>query len=279
MIGLATASIHPELSGGEHLLFEELARCGTCRIIIWDDPRESWRECDQIIIRTTWDYSWRLPEFLKWIECVERAGIRLHNPPATLRWNMDKRYLLELQERGVEIPETTWIPHGTLSETLLKRLVSKPSVLKPAVSAGAYDTFRVSTDNIPEVSDKLKDVARHKDLLLQEFVPEILTPGEYSLIFFRGEYSHAVLKRPAAGDYRVQPRYGGQQEKTQVDADVVDQAQKILLTIPFEDVPLYARVDGVLRDGRFILMELELVEPYLFLECQTEAVTHLASYV
>lgn len=279
MIGLATASIHPELSGGEHLFFEELTRRGACRIIIWDDPCESWRECEQIVVRTTWDYSWRLPEFLKWIERVESAGIRLYNPPAILRWNMDKRYLLELQERGVVIPKTTWIPRGTFCEEMLRRHVSEPSVIKPAVSAGAYDTFCVSTDNIPEVTDKLKDVARHKDLLLQEFVPEILTPGEYSLIFFRGTFSHAVLKTPASGDFRVQPRYGGQQETTQVDADVICQALKVLSAIPFEDVPLYARVDGVLRDGRFILMELELVEPYLFLECHPEAVTHLASYL
>jgi glutathione synthase/RimK-type ligase-like ATP-grasp enzyme len=266
MIGLATYRDLPELSGGEQLLCAELKQRTACKIVVWDDPAETWRECEQIIIRCTWDYSWRLPKFLEWIENVERAGIKLHNAPEIIRWNIDKHYLLELQRRGVEIPDTVWLPRGELTAERLAEIVTQPCVIKPAVSAGAHNTHRVSPDNAAKVAERMKDVAREKDLLVQEFMPEIETRGEYSLIFFRGEFSHAVLKTPAANDFRVQPRHGGQQVGVQVVEDIVKQSQWILEQIPFDKQPLYARVDGVLRSGRLVLMELELIEPYLFLE-------------
>ncbi|MCB9367236.1 MAG: hypothetical protein H6506_03890 [Calditrichaeota bacterium] len=279
MIGLATDREFPELSGGEVLLLGELAKRAPCKAVVWDDPEETWRECEQIVIRSTWDYSWQLEKFLTWVADVERAGVTLYNAPEVIRWNCDKRYLLELQERGVEIPETTWIPRGTLTEELLGEVVTGHAVIKPSVSAGAYNTYRVSPGHTVRIAERLHDVAREKDLLVQEYMPEIETRGEYSLIFFRNEFSHAVLKTPAAKDFRVQSRYGGQQVAVDVVDDVSRQARDVLESIPFDDAPLYARVDGVLRDGRFILMELELIEPYLFLEYQDGAAGRLAAHL
>lgn len=279
MIGLATDSTLPELIGGEQLLYQELSRRTECKIVIWDDPQESWRECSEIVIRTTWNYSYHLPEFLSWIEHVERAGIRLHNSTEIVRWNCDKKYMRELAARGVSIPETHWILRGTLTQELLESLVTKPCVIKPTVSGGAKDTYRISPESIREVAEQLKQVATEKDLMLQAFIPEITNPGEYSLIFFRNEFSHAVLKTPAAGDYRVQSKFGGLYQGVEVSSGAIEQARFVLEQIPFEEVPLYARVDGVLRDGQLILMELELIEPYLFLEFGDGAATVLASHL
>ena len=277
MIGLATDNTLPELSGGEQLLYQELCRRTECKIVIWDDPQESWRECSQIIIRTTWDYSYHLPEFLNWIEQVERAGIRLHNSTEIIRWNCDKKYMRDLAERGVSIPETHWIPRGTLTPEMLAKMVTEPSVIKPTVSGGAKDTYRVSPENVHDVAEQLKQVSLEKDLMLQTFIPEITNPGEYSLIFFRNEFSHAVLKTPAVGDYRVQSKYGGLYQGVEVPSGIVEQARFVLDQISFAEAPLYARVDGILRDGKFMLMELELIEPYLFLEFGDGAATLLAS--
>ena len=279
MIGLATDSTLPDLSGGEQLLFQELSTRTACKIVIWDDPQETWRGCSQIIIRTTWDYSYHLPRFLNWIDQVERAGIRLHNSADILRWNCDKKYMLDLAERGVAIPETKWIPRGTLTPDLLASLVSEPSVIKPTVSGGAKDTYRVSPENAHEVAEQLKEVALVKDLMLQSFIPEIVNPGEYALIYFRNEFSHAVLKTPAPGDYRVQARFGGQTIAAEVAKSVIEQGRNILAQIPFDDAPLYARVDGILRKDQFILMELELIEPYLFLEMGDGAERKLADTI
>lgn len=259
------------------MLFQELCRRTNCKIVVWDDPRELWRECSEIIIRCTWDYSSRLIEFLKWIDRVEQAGIRLHNSPDTLRWNSDKLYLKDLAARGVEIPPTVWIGREKLTRELLLKHVTGPCVIKPTVSAGAYNTLRVSPETIDDVLEKLAPVNRDKGFMLQPFIPEVVEPGEYSLIFFQKDYSHAVLKTPASGDFRVQPRYGGLQRAAEVSRESIAQARFVLDQIPFAGIPLYARVDGVIRGGKFLLMELELIEPYLFLEFGDGAAALLAS--
>jgi glutathione synthase/RimK-type ligase-like ATP-grasp enzyme len=279
VIGLATSREHPELSGGEKLLFEELVRRGiAAKIVLWDEEN-TWRDCSEIVIRCTWDYSSRLPEFLKWIDEVERAGIRLHNSPDIIRWNSDKHYLRDLELRGIKIPHTVWFPRGGDLIKFLKENVRGDQIIKPTVSAGAYNTHRVSPETIEEVAASLEKVAREKDLMLQEYMPEIESPGEYSLVFFRNEFSHAVLKTPAQGDFRVQPRYGGQQIGVEVSEEMIAQARDILTKILFDDAPLYARVDGIGRDSEFILMELELIEPYLFLEFQERAVILLSNSI
>jgi len=279
VIGLATCRDLPELTGGEQLHFQELSKRTECSIVVWNDPQESWRKCSQIIVRCTWDYSSNVLEFLKWIDRVEAAGIRLHNPPNILRWNSDKLYLRDLVARGVLIPETVWIPRGKLTEELLAESVHGPSVLKPTVSAGAYDTHRVSPENVGNVFELLREVNLHKGLMLQPFIEEVVSPGEYSLMYFANEYSHAVLKTPRPGDFRVQPRYGGEQVTATVAPEIVTQARGVLEKIPFAEKPLYARVDGVIREGQFVLMELELIEPYLFLEFGDGADSALAKLV
>ena len=277
MIGLATSSDFPELSGGEKLLHDALSKRGECKIVVWDDPAEAWRECESIIVRCTWDYSYRVLEFWTWIDRVEAAGITLYNSPNVLRWNSDKRYLRDLEMRGVKVVETTWIPRAKMTVESMRELVRGPSVIKPVISAGAYDTLRVSPENAEEVAASLLELNQSKGFMLQPFVEDVQSPGEYSLIYFDKEFSHAVLKTPQAGDFRVQPRYGGEQGAAQVEAEIIAQGRKILDAVPYDDRLLYARVDGVIRGGEFLLMELELIEPYLFLEFGKNAGAKLAS--
>ena len=193
----------------------------------------------------------------------------------------DRRYDFgrDLELRGIKIPHTVWFPRGGDLIKFLKENVRGDQIIKPTVSAGAYNTHRVSPETIEEVAASLEKVAREKDLMLQEYMPEIESPGEYSLVFFRNEFSHAVLKTPAQGDFRVQPRYGGQQIGVEVSEEMIAHARDILTKILFDDAPLYARVDGMGRHSEFILMELELIEPYLFLEFQERAVILLSNSI
>lgn len=223
----------PELAPDDRLLRDALLRRGVdARAVVWDDPHADWRSFDAIVVRSTWDYHKRVEEFRAWIDAME--GLPLWNPPAVLRWNIHKSYLLDLQARGVNIVPT---------------LLVRDFVVKPAVSATAYRTERHTTDH---------------DVLVQPFVPEIAEDGELSFVFLGRQFSHAVRKRPGNGDFRVQTEFGGSVEPFAPSADLIAQAERIAATLG--DEWLYARVDCVVRDERLMLMELEATEPSLFLD-------------
>ena len=198
--------------------------------VSWDDVVD-WHKYHAIVVRSTWDYHKRVDEFRAWLDRME--GLPLWNPPALLRRNIHKSYLLELQEQGIEIVPTVFMPRGT--------------IVKPAVSATAHQTMLFDYD-----------------VLIQPYVPEIAADGELSFVFIGRAFSHCVRKRPAAGDFRVQTDFGGTAERVSVDASLIAQAERVAATLGEEW--LYARVDGVVRDGRLLLMELEATEPSLFLD-------------
>jgi glutathione synthase/RimK-type ligase-like ATP-grasp enzyme len=236
LIALVTWSGLPELADDDRLLLDHLP----ARAVVWDDASIDWTAFDAIVIRSTWDYHTRIDEFRAWIDRLDACGAKLWNPPALLRWNTHKRYLIDLAARGVNVVPT---------------LLASRVVIKPAVSATAYRT---------SVLDPFD-----QEMLVQPFIDEVVTAGEWSLIFFRGAFSHAVIKRARSGDFRVQHDFGGTWEPAQPDAALIEQAQEILQTI--EEPWLYARVDGVVRDGRLLLMELEMTEPSLFLDIASAA--------
>ena len=239
-IALVTWSGLPELAADDRLLLEHLP----ARAVAWDDEAVDWNAFDAIVLRSTWDYHKRIDEFRAWIDRLDASGARLWNPPALLRWNTHKRYLIDLAARGVNVVPTILVPSGS-------RFVTKP-----AVSATAYRTNVVEN-------------AEPSDLLLQPFIDEVVSGGEWSLIFFAGAFSHAVIKRTRTGDFRVQSDFGGSFERAQPDASLIADAQDVLHAV--EEPWLYARVDGVVRDGRLLLMELEMTEPSLFLDAAAAA--------
>lgn len=279
-IAFVTYRDKPAITSDDQLVATELHRQGITVIgAAWDDPAVDWKSFDLLVLRSTWNYHLQPEAFGQWVGHRENEGCRIVNPPAVVQWNMHKSYLSDLQKKGVAVPETIWLsrhhPHTTESVSALLKGAGWPrAVIKPAVSATAFKTLLI---NAPFSSSTLSDIctlARERDLLLQEFLPEIQSDGEWSIIFFNKEFSHAVRKQPRAGDFRVQNDFGGSAQWQVPPPSLVQQAGSILqqITQPL----LYARVDGVVRNGRFILMELELIEPALFIDQQPESARHLA---
>lgn len=199
------------------------------------------------------------------------AGAAVFNPPSLMRWNLDKRYLIDLAERGISLPETRVVA-GDLAmvQAAIARMGSGPIVVKPSIGQSGHGV------DIVDQTTVLAAVARAggRPLILQRYVPEVRECGEVSCVFFDGQFAHAFLKRPAPGEYRVNSQYHGQVEAIDLPAGIVAQAAAVVQVLP--EVPLYARVDGVLRDQEFLLMELELIEPGLGLNLATGAAARFA---
>lgn len=228
--------------------------------VVWTEPLPE--RLDALVLRSTWDYHLRLPEFLAWVNAVETARIPLFNQPSTVRWNVEKRYLSEIEERGVPIVPTWHVSRGSAVQlaAVLREAGWTEAVVKPSVSGGAFETWRAGPSDVD--AERFARQIAAMDCLVQPFLPELVSDGEWSLLFFHGVYSHAVLKRPGQGDFRVQEEFGGVFGLAEPSPATVEAATRALEAGGHET--LYARVDGVIRNGRFEVMELELVEPTLF---------------
>jgi glutathione synthase/RimK-type ligase-like ATP-grasp enzyme len=216
---------------------------------------------DLVMPLVAWGYHL---DYARWLALLDRAEAEhwpLVNPPTLLRWNGDKAYLAELAERGVSTVPTLAVEaccDADLEEAR-RRFGSEWLVIKPPVSASASGTHRLgANDDVPAAS-------RGEPMIVQPLIEEIARTGEYSLMLFDGEYSHAVVKRPKSGDFRVQPHLGGLTLPSQAPPGAVELAKQALAAAPAKAT--YARVDIVPDDdGRLLIMELELIEPALFLD-------------
>jgi glutathione synthase/RimK-type ligase-like ATP-grasp enzyme len=299
-VALVTSAELPELAPDDRLLVEPLTRAGVdVRIAVWTGENETWSDYDRIVVRSCWDYHDDLPRWLAWLARLEREGLgdRLVNDVPTLRWNARKDYLAELEARGVPIVPTRWVPADALGswsavEEALGGSPWEELVCKPAVSAGAFATFRLRRSELPSAEVRLRGVlaelVRRAPLMIQPFVPEIASRGEWSLMFFEGRFSHAVLKLPAGGDFRVQQEHGGTSVAATPPGALLDLGARVLEAAeaavragsggpqePSERF-LYARVDLVEAAAGPMLIELELIEPALFLEAHPPAGPELA---
>ena len=275
---LATCAEHPGLSPDDRLLLPALERHGARPApVVWDDPSPRWGGFDAVVVRSCWDYHHRLPEFLRWLDVLERAGARVLNPLATLRWNVTKAYLRELASAGVRVTPTVWVPRG--STVTLRQVADEIGadavVVKPNVSASGFETWRFDRARATDAEARFAELLRERDLMVQPFLPEIETDGELSLVFLGGAFSHAVRKRPRPGDFRVQEEHGGTAEPAAVGAELVRQAARALAVAPGD--PLYARVDGLGLDGVLVVTELELVEPMLYFGWDAGAADRMAA--
>ena len=279
-IALATSAKLPTLNDDDRLLIPALAELGLGAVpAVWDSPDVCWEEFQGVLVRSCWDYHHRLEEFLAWVSRLERAGVPVWNPPAVLRWNSHKGYLRDLAARGVSIVPTRWLERGAQADLagLLRDAAWRDAVVKPAVSASAHGTWRTCGETASADQRRLGELLRAGDAMVQPFMPEVVEPGEWSIVFLGGRVSHAVLKRPGAGagDYRVQWEFGGSAAAMAPPDTLLADAEAVMAAVPGD--PAYARVDGVERDGRLILMELELIEPHLFLAWNAEATGRLAA--
>lgn len=281
LLAIATSAALVELSPADQQLRALLTAGGQAsEVCVWNDPQVDWRRFDAVLIRSIWDYFQHYSAYLAWLDHLRTLGVRTLNPERVLRWNSDKRYLRELAAAGVAIAPTTWLPGAHLAEHLAVQAFDSEWVIKPAVSGGAWHTVRgrVGTTKLAQAVAALP---ADLEFLVQPYLPEIAALGEWSLLYFGGAYSHAVLKTPAAGDYRVQSQYGGHTQALQPPAQLLAAAQHALAaTDQLIGEPLtYARVDGVMVNEAFVLMELELIEPYLFTEHSATAPQMLADAV
>lgn len=266
LLALITSEEYPNLYEDDLLLVEALEEVGIAsRPTIWSDAGIDWLSFDALVIRTPWDYFIRLREFRAWLDARIASGVRMFNSSAILDWNFDKRYLLDLEAAGVSVVPSIVVPQGERADiaALARGRGWDEIVIKPTISGGGYCTHRFHVEDARRFDEDVARILLDRGLLIQPFLPEILTEGELSLLFFDGVFSHAVRKRPKSGDYRVQFQYGGSNENVDVRDEWIEGARACIAAAP--GLPVYARVDGVIHGGRFLLMELEVFEPLMFL--------------
>jgi glutathione synthase/RimK-type ligase-like ATP-grasp enzyme len=233
--------------------------------VSWSQSGVDWTAYDAAIIRATWDYTHRLDDYLAVLRRIEELGVPLYNPYSVIAWNAHKKYLMELEAKGVPIVPTRVYGdvHDVPFDELFDTFDSGELIIKPMVSAGAYKTYRFTREQLPALREKfLQELAGH-DLMLQPFIGSLLEAGEYSLFYFNGEHSHTIVKQPQPGDFRVQEEHGGIISPAVATPAQCAVGEAVLRHIP--DSCLYARVDIVAsREGEWQVMEVELIEPSLY---------------
>ena len=243
--------------------------------ISWRDADIDWNKFEIVVIRTPWDYQRSPNEFLTVLERIDSSNARLENPLDVVKWNLDKRYLIDLESRGLQIVPTIW--DGIYDQHSFFRwmgdLGCDELIIKPTVSATAEHTYRLT-----EFDASLVEVFADRSFMVQPFMANIVAEGEYSLFYFNGEYSHTILKSPKAEDFRVQEEHGGLITAFEPDQKLRDAGTRAFGMI--EPSPLYSRVDLVRNDeGEFVLIELEMIEPALYLRMDADAPQQFASAI
>jgi hypothetical protein len=277
LIALATSEELPDLDPDSQLLLPELAERGIdAQPVVWSDPDVDWSSYEAIVVRSTWDYFYRAREWADWLDRVEAAGVPMLNPVGIVRWNSHKSYLEQLAQADVPVVDTV-MTRG-MGRVDLGDLVAgagwEDAIVKPAIDGGAARLFRLS--DVDDAQARFEALAAEGDVLVQPFLPSIQTEGELSLFYFGGELSHTVVKHPKAGDIRVQPQHGGTYELIGPTSEMIHVAGRVFDAIDAE--LLYARVDLVRApDNTLRLIELEAIEPLLFLEVDDAAAGRFAN--
>lgn len=278
-LAIATCAEHPGLAADDLALFTELeARGVTAEPVVWNAAGVDWAGFDACLLRSVWDYHLRRADFLAWSEGVA-AAMPLWNGSELVAWNTSKRYLRELAAAGVPTIPTVWLRRGVPAR--LDELIAaggwREAVLKPTVDLGAERLARVSGAAADQVL--LDALLGEHEVMAQPFLPSVERDGETSLVYFEGELSHAVRKLPRGGDFRVQARWGGSAVAVEPSAAQREVAGVALAALG-DEPPLYARVDlveGEGEGGQPLLIELELVEPNLYLASAPGAAGTLAA--
>lgn len=264
----------------DQLLQAEMARHGLSSVRIdWADPDVDWSQFRCAVFRTTWDYFERRHEFTAWLDRI-RQQTRLCNDAPLIDWNMDKHYLADLEANGIPIVPSKFIERGstvTLHE-LLDESGWGEAIIKPCISGAARHTYRVNRESIAALEPIVRQLLADESLILQPFQHSVMSHGEDTLMLFNGRFTHAVKKVPKSGDFRVQDDHGGTVHSHEPSAAQIEFAQRVLAACP--SAPTYARVDMV-RDnhGNLAVMELELIEPELWLRNHPPAASAFANAI
>ncbi len=261
----------------DRLTIEPLAKLGwQAKEVSWRDSQIDWNNYDAVVIRSPWDYQDHTEAFLSVLEKIDQSSAVLANSLETVKWNINKNYLSDLSNKGVLIVPTIW--HKSYAENQLdeafKHFDSNNLIIKPCVSANADDTFRLSKSNLKLEDGKFSKLFKNREFMLQPFMNSIVSEGEFSVFFFNSEYSHTLIKKPKADDFRVQEDHGGKLTKIDPEALLLQTAKKALDKLP--QATLYARMDFVRLGNQFALMEAELIEPSLYFNLDQESPARFA---
>jgi hypothetical protein len=197
-IALVTYRDLPQLTSEDQLVYSFLQTLGVeTQAVVWDAPDVAWDSYHAVVVRSCWDYHLYPSRFIRWLRHLEQLQVPLWNPALIIRWNLHKTYLRHLQTQGVVIPPTCWLKRDTKAElaTILADHGWDEAVIKPAISATAYHTWRTSREQARQDQERFAALLQHADVLVQQFMDPVVTAGEWSFVFFQKQYSHAVLKK------------------------------------------------------------------------------------
>lgn len=273
-IGFVTSEEDPNLTADDLLAFPALAKLGISVVpVIWDKNTD-FANLDALIFRSCWNYHRKYEDFLFFLTRVGNLNIPVFNSVDTIAWNLNKKHIIELENK-ILVPKTSFFEKKK-PFSLDGFGNAEQIVIKPAVSLNGHDTYLLPTDDLNSIEKIIQDLLMNRDVLVQEYIPEIKTNGEISLVYFNKKYSHAIRKTPARNEFRVHAEYGGTCESIKPDAAVLAYGQAVFNEVTAD--LLYARVDVVESQKGPVLIELELTDPMLFLN-QEHAIENFANAV
>ena len=248
-------------------------------IAYWDNPTYEWQETKSVLFRTIWDYFERFNEFWEWLEQV-KTKTRLINSYELIKWNIDKHYLKDISSWGIETVPTYFADKGCNMKLheIAKRNQWKDLVIKPAISASAFKTYKILANEIQANEKLFNSLVQERNMLVQPYFETITQLGEASLMVFDGKFTHAILKKAQPGDFRVQDDFGGTVHNYIPTKAEINFAEKVFETCKTK--PVYGRVDIVWdNDKNFYLSELEIIEPELWIRNYPKCAERIAEAV
>ncbi len=247
-------------------------------LVSWlDEPSKNLSEFDLIVVNGVDGYHQHFVKFNSWLVSLEPVATKVFNPLPAIRWNMDKTYLQEIDRFDFSIPETIWVKQNQqipFAELLQKNW--RKAIFKPTISAGSANTFVFALKDLEKQKPDFSQVLQHSGLIIQEFMEDEISRGEFSFLFFDKKFSHAVLKVPGKNDFRAGIRQGAVVSAIDITSSEVkyllEFSQKIVDSLPFD--LLYARVDLLSAKEKILVMEIELIEPLLYSEFSKDAASN-----
>jgi len=271
----------------DNLLDTPLAQLGwQTQLVSWRSENVNWQQFDAVIIRSPWDYQDNASAFISVLGEIDSSSTVLQNSLATVRWNIDKIYLKSLADHQVTIVPTLWKKNFSGNELagFFSHFSCQQLVIKPRVSANADNTFWLKRNTAEQFISQLEAIFSQSEFMVQPFMSSVINEGEFSLFYFDGQYSHAILKTPQADDFRVQEEHGGRLQAITPEKALLAQAENTLTAISklTGEMPLYARVDFVrfsdeTTSDEFALMEAELIEPSLYFNTDENSAQRFAN--
>ncbi len=266
-IAFVTQATAPDVSTDDALAVAALAQSGIeVSPVPWDDSAADWTGFEAVVLRSCWNYYLRVDSFTAWLQGLVRKAVRVINPPNAVFETIDKRYLLRLAASGLPVVASRYVPVCTQQSlgNAIQALGISQWVVKPAVAAEGYGAFRGTSFVTTRLWSAIAPTLAGRAVLVQPYYASIESTGELSLVYFHGTFSHAVRKHPGPGDFRVQASFEGTACAALADWDCIELGTRTLEETWIGQPP-FARVDLVRGEDGWVIMEVELIEPRLYL--------------